>query len=58
MNRYTKEYQIYYPEMSDEKALRLFENKAFRADITELIDKKGKKYNYHTLKNNKKENEK
>ena len=53
----TKEYQIYYPTMTDEKALRLFENKAFRPEVTELIDKKGNKYNYHILKNKKKENE-
>lgn len=58
MKEMIKDYQIYYPNMTDEKALRLFENKVFRPEITELIDKKGNKYNYHTLKNKKKDNEK
>jgi hypothetical protein len=57
MKEMIKEYQIYYAKMDDEKALRLFENKAFRPEVTELIDKKGNKYNYYTLKNNKKDNE-
>jgi len=57
MKEMIKEYQIYYANMTDEKALRLFEKNAFRPEVTELIDKKGNKYNYYTLKNNKKDNE-